>query len=117
MQNFQETLKRFTKTLQTRDVFKKLNIEERDPANYDLDYVSKIARSIHDYREGEESTRSIKKFIRRCFRGAHENQTAISCLLEMVPNDIYGSVISGSFSLIMLVSPMRLQSRQLQPYI
>lgn len=103
MEKFQETLKRFTKTLQSRDVFKKLNIEERDPAHYDLDYVQKIATSIQEYKEGQETTRSVKRFVLKCFRGAHEHRNSLTCLLDMVPNDLYGSVLSGSFSLILAV--------------
>lgn len=105
MAKFQETLKNFSKMLQSRDVFKKLNIEERNPENYDLEYVQRIAALIHEHKEGEENTRSVKRFILRCFRSAHEHRTTLTCLLDMVPNDLYGSVMSGGFSLILAVSP------------
>lgn len=109
MEKFQETLKKFTKTLQSREVFRKLNLEERDPASYDLEYVQKIAASIQEYKEGEETTRSVKRFILKCFRSAHAHRNTLSCLFDMVPDDIYGSVISGGFSLILAVglSPRR----------
>lgn len=103
MRQFQETLQKFAKTLQSRKVFKNLNIEPRDPANYDLHYVLDIASSIHENKEGAENTRSIKSFAKKCFRGVNKHKTTLECLFSMVPNDIYGSAISGGFSLILAV--------------
>jgi len=101
---FEETLKRFTQTLQSRDVFKKLGIEACDPAKCDINYVLKIATVIHEHKQGVQDTQQIKKFMRRCVRRATANKAAIEALLSMVPNDVYGSVISGGFSLILAVS-------------
>jgi len=103
LEKFQETLKSFSQILQSRSIFKKLDIEARDPANFDLDYVLKIAAKIQEHKDGSEDTQTIKRFARKCFRGATQNKTAITALLSMVPNDIYGSVISGGFSLILAV--------------
>ncbi|KAH6962420.1 hypothetical protein BKA56DRAFT_174357 [Ilyonectria sp. MPI-CAGE-AT-0026] len=102
MEKFQETLKRFTKTLQQRKVFNDLKIEYRDPADYDLAYVLSIAELIQEHNEGSENTRTVKKFIRKCFRGATKHKSTITALLSMVPSDAYGSVISGGFSLILV---------------
>src|SRR5262245_6595172 len=104
MEKFQETLKRFTKTLQSRNIFKKMGLEPRDPADYDINYVLKIAELIQEHKEGSKNTKTIKKFIQKCFRGVHRHKTAIRGLISMVPDDVYGSVISGGFSLILAVS-------------
>lgn len=90
MEKFQETLKRFTKTLQERNIFKDLKIEYRDPADYDLAYVLSIAELIQEHKEGSENTRTVKDFIRKCFRGATKHKSTITALLSMVPTDAYG---------------------------
>ncbi|GAB1312063.1 hypothetical protein MFIFM68171_02273 [Madurella fahalii] len=101
LEKFKETLKNFTQILQSRSVFKKLGIEAPDPAKFDLNYVLKIAALIQEHKDGSEDTQIIKKFVRKCFRGATQNKAAITALLSMIPTDIYGSVISGGFSLIL----------------
>lgn len=104
MKQFEETLKRFTQTLQSRSIFKKLDIQPCDPAKCDIEYVQKVAEVIMEHKEGSEDTKVIKKFMRKCVRGAASNKAAINALLTMIPNDVYGSVISGGFSLILAVS-------------
>lgn len=108
MEKFQETLKRFTKTLQERKIFKDVKIEYRDPADYDLAYVLNIAELVQEHKEGLENTRMVKDFIRKCFRGVSKHKNTITAILSMVPTDAYGSVISGGFSLILVVSRLRL---------
>lgn len=103
LEKFQETLKSFTQTLQSRSIFKKLGIEACDPAKCDLKYVLKVAALLQEHKEGSENTQTIKKFMRKCVRGAASNKAAITALLSMVPSDVYGSVISGGFSLILAV--------------
>ena len=100
---FRETLEAFTQTLQSRGIFKKLGIEACDPARCDIQYVLRVANAIHEHREGSKDTRSIKRFMERCSRRATANKATISALLSMVPNDLYGSIISGGFSLILAV--------------
>lgn len=108
MEKFQETLKRFTKTLQERKIFKDLKIECRDPADYDLAYVLHIAELVQEHKEGSENTRTVKDFIRKCYRGANKHKNTITALLSMVPTDAYGSIISGGFSLILVVSRLQI---------
>ncbi|KAH7303070.1 hypothetical protein B0I35DRAFT_517535 [Stachybotrys elegans] len=98
---FQETLKGFTTLLQSRKIFDKLKIEARDPADYDLEYVLKIASLVQEHKEGVDNTRTVKKFIQKCFRGVNRHKAALAGILAMVPDDMYGSVISGGFSLIL----------------
>lgn len=100
---FQATLTSFTKTLQSRKMFKNLQLEPRDPANYDLDYVLKVASMVQEHKEGLENTQTIKKFVRRCCKGAAENNTMLKGFLSMIPSDTYGSVLSGGLTLILAV--------------
>lgn len=100
---FQVTLENFTKTLQSRKVFKTLQIEPRDPASYDLEYVLKAASVVKEHKEGLENTQTIKKFIRRCCKGASDNSTVLKGFLSMIPTDTYGAVISGGLTLILAV--------------
>jgi hypothetical protein len=100
---FQVTLKNFTKTLQSRKMFKNLQLEPRDPANYDLEYVLKVASMVQEHKEGLENTQTIKKFVRRCCKEATENNTMLKGFLSMIPSDTYGSVLSGGLTLILAV--------------
>lgn len=54
MKAFQDTLKRFTDILRTREMFKKLGVEIKEPKDweYNLDYVLSIAKLIEE-RRGE----------------------------------------------------------------
>lgn len=104
---FRQTLESFTHTLQSRGIFTRLGIEPCDPAKCDIHYVLKVAKAIRERKEGSRDTRSIKRFMERCSKRAAANKATISALLSMVPNDIYGSVISGGFSLILTVRGSR----------
>lgn len=101
---FRQTLASFTQTLESRGIFTRLGIEPSDPAKCDIHYVLKVAKAIREHKEGSKDTRSIKRFMERCSKRAAANKATISALLSMCPNDIYGSVISGGFSLILAVS-------------
>ncbi|KAK1831940.1 hypothetical protein QBC39DRAFT_349778 [Podospora conica] len=98
---FRQTLEAFTQTLQSRGIFKKLGIQPCDPAKCDIQYVLAVANAIREHKEGSKDTRSIKRFMQRCSQRASANKATISALLSMVPNDLYGSIISGGFSLIL----------------
>lgn len=107
MKEFQDTLKRFSVTLKSRKIFKKLGVEIREPGDYNLDYVLSIAKLIEERREGADNTRDCKRFIRKCFRGAAKHKDVLTGIISMAPSDIYGSVISGGFTLILAVSLTR----------
>ncbi|KAK0392759.1 hypothetical protein NLU13_2254 [Sarocladium strictum] len=108
---FQVTLENFTKTLQSRKVFKTLQIEPRDPASYDLEYVLKVASVVKEHKEGLENTQTIKKFIRRCCKGTSDNSTVLKGFLSMIPTDTYGAVISGGLTLILAAVESHERSR------
>ncbi|KPM40078.1 hypothetical protein AK830_g6503 [Neonectria ditissima] len=101
MRQFQDTLKSFTEKLQKRKLFKKLGLEVRDPSQYDLNYVLSIASKINDERDQPYNTHTCKAFIRKCFQVVTKNKNIVTGLLSMLPNDLYGSVISGGFSVIL----------------
>ncbi|KAK4220781.1 hypothetical protein QBC38DRAFT_513879 [Podospora fimiseda] len=101
LHKFNTTLEKFIRTLQSRNVFKKLGIEPCDPAKCDIDYVLKVTKVIQERKEGAENTRTIKMFLKSCVRAASRNKPVITALLGMIPHDVYGSVISGGFSLIL----------------
>lgn len=105
MRDFQQTLTRFTETLQKRKVFTKLGIPSRDPRNFDLDYVLSIATRISERRDTDEETRICKRFIRKICQKTTKHKNVLSGLISLAPSDIYGSVISGGFTLILAVSP------------
>lgn len=103
MKEFQETLARFTETIQKREVFSKLGIPMRDPRNFDLEYVLSIATRISERRDEDEDTRICKKFIRKFCQKATKHKNVLSGLISLAPSDTYGSVISGGFTLILAV--------------
>ncbi|KAJ9613388.1 hypothetical protein H2200_003330 [Cladophialophora chaetospira] len=101
MQKFQETLRALTMNLRKRNVFDKLGVAIKDPPEYTLEYVLFIATKINENREESENASTCKKFINSCFRSAHKRSKTFTGLLDLVPKDIYGSVISGGFTLIL----------------
>jgi hypothetical protein len=106
MEKFKETLRKFLVTLNTRKMFKKLNVEIKEPKVYDIDYVLSIAKLIEERREEAENTRVCKRFIRKCLRGVVKHKDVLTGIINMAPSDVYGSVISGGFTVILAVSPM-----------
>ncbi len=101
---FQQTLQRLAAVLRERHVEEELGIAIKDPREFTLDYVIELTEKIHEGRENGLKIRSCKNFAKRCFRKVQENRQVIDGILGLVPDDIYGSVISGGFSLIMAVS-------------
>ncbi|SPO05930.1 uncharacterized protein DNG_08619 [Cephalotrichum gorgonifer] len=65
-----------------RKMFKDANIEYRDPANYDLTYVLKIAESIREHEEGLANTQRVKGFVRKFLRRLLE-QNPVSAMPSM----------------------------------
>jgi hypothetical protein len=100
---FQEVLMRFQKTLEAKDILKKLDLPARDPGHYDLKYVMEIANRIKDHRDHTENTQKCRGFMQKCAESVDSRRRAIGGILSMIPSDVYGSVISGGFGLILLV--------------
>ncbi|TRX92694.1 hypothetical protein FHL15_006368 [Xylaria flabelliformis] len=95
---FQQKLERFACILKSRNVDKELRIEIRDPEHFDLPYILDIIDKIEKHKTMK---RPYKAFVRRCFRRVEENKAVIEGILSFVPDDIYGSLISGGFTLIL----------------
>lgn len=106
MKDFQQTLTRFTETLQRRKVFAKLGVPPRKPQNFDLDYVLSIATRISEWRDENEETHICKRFIRKICQKTTKHKNVLSGLISLAPSDTYGSLISGGFTLILAVSPL-----------
>ncbi len=107
---FYETLKNLTVNLQKKNVFDKLGLQARDPSEYTLEYVLSLAETINDKRTEGEDASTCKKFIKSCFRSINKRSGTIAGLIDMVPKDIYGSVISGGFTLILTVCTLQMVS-------
>ncbi|KAL8300752.1 hypothetical protein RB593_010210 [Gaeumannomyces tritici] len=76
-------------------------IAHKAPEQYGMNDVLDIVRRIENKHRTLDKVMSCSGIIRRCFRAAGENSGAIEGLLSFAPNDIYGSVISGGFTLIL----------------
>ena len=104
MNTLRRTLKGFVAVVKQINAKSELNINIDDPADLTMKDCLEIVNQITDYRENSAKTRSCKNFIRGCYQKLEDNRGIIGDILSIVPNDIYGSVISGGFNLILAVS-------------
>jgi hypothetical protein len=103
MVTFRQTLQRFVAVLKRRKVDDELGIVIKDPSEFTVEYILEITNKIGESRENSMKTKSCKSFIRKCYRKVEDNRGVIGGILTMVPDDVYGSVISGGCSLILAV--------------
>lgn len=103
MAKFQQTLERFVRLLRERNVDRELNVEIKDPGQLTMEDALSIIGKIQDGRNTKQ-VKSCKDFIYKCYRKAESKRGIAEAVLTMVPNDVYGSVISGGFTLILAVS-------------
>ena len=108
LQDFQNTLTGFVKTLKSKKLDQRLSIELKDPKDYKLEDVLEIATKLQGSKDASEDTRSCMRVIRKCFRVTAKHTTTLTDILKLVPNDSYGSVIVGGFTLILAVSTFQL---------
>jgi hypothetical protein len=106
MVKFQQTLERLTTVLKTRNVDKELQIDAiKSPSDpgFNLEYVLTITNKLQEGRENALYAKTCKGFIRRCYRKAerHLQKDSVEGILSLIPNDMYGSAISGGFTLIL----------------
>ncbi|RSL48350.1 hypothetical protein CEP54_012953 [Fusarium duplospermum] len=95
-----------------RKVDAQLNITIKDPSEFTCDYVLQLIDKIQERRDNATMTSSCKNFVRRCYRKVEDNRGAIEGFLTMIPNDAYGSVISGGFAMIMAAVEKRAEHRE-----
>ncbi|KAK3328994.1 hypothetical protein B0H66DRAFT_526386 [Apodospora peruviana] len=117
---FSQTLRRLIAMLKERNVEAQLGIVFKDPSEFTLRYLLQIANKIQEHRENTDKTRACKNFIRSCCRKMEDNKHVVEGILSLVPSDIYGSVISGGFALIMAsckIAHSRLISQTSRPVL
>ncbi|KAI8955985.1 hypothetical protein F4801DRAFT_599184 [Xylaria longipes] len=95
---FQQRLERFARMLKDRNVDKELRIEIKDAKDFNLPYVLEI---IDQIEKRTDVKRPYKAFVRRCFRIIEDNKAVIEGIISFVPDDMYGTLISGGFTLIL----------------
>lgn len=108
IKQFEETLDRFSKTLEKHDLAKKIDITLKKPSEYNLKDVLQIADKVYERHKNADDVKSCTGAIRKCFRFVGKNASPLQCLLNFVPSDSYGSVISGGFTVILAVSLIHL---------
>lgn len=104
MLKFRSTLANFAAMLKDRNVGSKLNVVIKDPSEFTMDYILEIINGLGKASEHPSKTTLCKKFIKSCYRKVEGNKDVIEGFLTMIPDDIYGSVISGGFTLILAAS-------------
>jgi hypothetical protein len=114
LDTFRRTLKAFVGVVKQINADSQLNIPIKDPTELTLGDCLGILNQITEHSESSSKTRSCKKFIRGCYRKVEDNREIIGEILAIVPMDIYGSVISGGFTLILAVSCLLIRSTRIQ---
>ncbi|KAI0485563.1 hypothetical protein F4859DRAFT_471720 [Xylaria cf. heliscus] len=95
---FQRRLEKFACMLKDRNVDKELHIEIKDPKDFTLPYILELIDKIEKHTD---TKRPYKAFVRRCFRRIEEHKEIVEGVISFVPDDIYGALISGGFTLIL----------------
>ncbi|KAI1461614.1 hypothetical protein F4805DRAFT_239010 [Annulohypoxylon moriforme] len=101
MARFKKTLAQFCKTLEERKVGKKLGIEIKDPDDYKMQDVLSIAQQLQSKHQEDKTSKGYLGKIRRCFHRFMEHRGVLHNMLSFIPNDSYGSAISGGFAIIL----------------
>ncbi|KAK7709976.1 hypothetical protein SLS63_013118 [Diaporthe eres] len=102
MQEFQITLQKFHQHMEKRKD-KDTSIKLKSPDDYTFKDVLEITTKLHEDHKSASQVRNCMGLIRKLFRGVGENSSILESLLKFVPNDTYGSVICGGFSMILTV--------------
>ncbi|KAI2462836.1 hypothetical protein F4781DRAFT_163711 [Annulohypoxylon bovei var. microspora] len=101
MAKFKKTLSQFCKTLEERKLGKKLGIEIKNPDDYKMQDVLSIAQELQLKHQDDKTSKGYLGKIRRCFRRLIEHRGIFHNILSFIPNDSYGSAISGGFTIIL----------------
>ncbi|KAF7956721.1 hypothetical protein EAE96_004051 [Botrytis aclada] len=112
METFSGTLKKFAAILRERKVDSNLKIVIRDPSEFDLQYVLGIVNNLSEGGDSSSKTGLFKKFIHSCYQKVENNKAVIEGILSLIPSDIYGSVISGGFTLILAAVEKKVKERK-----
>lgn len=98
---FQNTLSEFCKTLRKQHLDRTLGIQLKEPRLYTLKDVVEIAQKLQERKQQSESSSGYLTKIRKFFL---RERGPLQSMLSFVPNDSYGSLISGGFAMILAVS-------------
>ncbi|CAM1503809.1 Fc.00g014000.m01.CDS01 [Cosmosporella sp. VM-42] len=98
---FKKTLSGFTAMIKERKLDKKLDIELKSPDKYTMDDVVLIASKMEQRHEDVAKVKSCMGVIRKVFRKAGDNKSTLKKLLSFVPNDTYGTILLGGFTIIL----------------
>ncbi|OCL12018.1 hypothetical protein AOQ84DRAFT_421489 [Glonium stellatum] len=90
----------------------RLGITIKEPKEYKLEDVILIARKIYDSSEASKNTHACMRVIRRFFVSVTKHKSTLENILSLAPTDLYGSLISGGFTLILAVSEKHEKHRQ-----
>lgn len=107
LEDFRKTLETFKKTLRRNRVSEKLNIELKD--QYSFEDVMEVATRLKGSHENDGSIGTCMTKIKTAFRYIGKRKGVLANLLKFAPNDSYGVVICGGFTLILGVRQSQLK--------
>lgn len=87
--------------IKDRKLDKKIDIEIKKPDKYTMEDVVLIATKMEKRHRDAANVKSCMGCIRKVFRKAGNNKTTFKKLLSFVPNDLYGTMIIGGFTMIL----------------
>lgn len=99
LEDFKKTLELFKTTLRQNKVGEKLNIELKD--QYCFEDVVDIATRLKDGNEGDNSVSTCMTKIKKAFRSIGKRKGILANLLSFAPNDSYGIIFCGGFTVIL----------------
>lgn len=101
LEKFKITLAAFQENLVDRKVDQKYEIEIKDSTSYTLEDVLKIAQTVQKKHKDADKIHSCMGRLKKFFHATGRNATTFKKLLAFVPDDVYGSVICGGFTVIL----------------
>jgi hypothetical protein len=102
LKQFQITLAAFQKNLVGRKIDQRYEVDIKDATDYTLNDVLRIAQTVQQKHKDADKVHSCMGRIRKFFRATGKNSSTFKKLIEaFAPNDIYGSVICGGFTVIL----------------
>lgn len=101
VEKFKETLALFQKNLVDRKVDRRYEIEIKDANSYTLQDVLQIAKIVQKKHSDADQVHSCMGRLKKFFHATGRNASTFKRLLTFVPDDVYGSVICGGFTVIL----------------
>lgn len=100
---FEVLLIDFAKLIYDRNFEKKFQVKSKSFQEYKIQDVLEIAEKVQMKHGSISKVREHTAVFRKCFAAVGRNQGAVDNLLNFIPNDSYGSIIFGGFTLILTV--------------